>query len=353
MPDVPAFDDAAIKAAVQSILGAGGNDFDVPAKLAVEFITDGILIDAWAALSGGAEAATGAFTGLVLKQKLAWLLAAAVAGAEGALRLAADRAQLTGKSLHKQAEKVQRAIKEISSKAERARAAATKAATGSPSELAASHTREQSDIDTLRSRRSATVVSFQQQLLSAEPEPDAAMIAADSVVDAEPLSPGATWLQSYEAEQAAAKQSYEEERAERVAAVLAQHGGIPRALARELGEDGCAAVLKFLNLNGGDIGLAPDVQGAGAFCVRSATGSPTSLTWEQALRHQLPFILRDFAELTWNAETALEAKIDAYQSCVQELEHIVETSRTRHLQMLDAMGSLIKQNGEMRKALGL
>ena len=337
MAEIPEFDDAALKAAVQSMLCVGGNDFCIPAKLTVEFITDGVLIDAWVALSGGAEAATGAFTGLVLKQKLAWLLAAAVAGAEGALGLTSERAQLAGKSLHKQAEKVQKLIK-------RARAAATKAATGSHAELTASHTREQSYILALRSRRSPTVVSFQQLLLSVEPEPETeVVVAAVAAADAEPLSPGATWQQSYEEEEAAAEQMFEEETAERVAAVLAQHGGIPRALARELGEPGCSAVLKFLKVNRGDIGLVPDVGGPGAYRILSATGSPESLTWEQALRHQLPFILADFAELTRNAEVALEAKIDAYVICVQELERIQEQSSKRLDLVIKVNTQLIKQ----------
>ena len=136
-------------------------------ELSVKSITDGIMFDAWVALNRAAEAATEAFTGVALKQKLAWLPASAVVGAEGASRLSTQQAQLSDKSLHKQVDKVEKELKDISSKAERSRAAAAKADTSDtalqvplPDVLAASQQKEQSDLASSRGRTSVTAAGF-------------------------------------------------------------------------------------------------------------------------------------------------------------------------------------------------
>eukprot|EP00966_Prymnesium_polylepis_P148787 3437500-Prymnesium_polylepis.1 len=54
--------------------------------------------------------------------------------------------------------------------------------------------------------------------------------------------------------------------ADQAAFQLAQGGGIPRPLARQLGSDGCDYVLKYLKSHGG-VGLVPHPGQIGAYCM--------------------------------------------------------------------------------------
>ena len=300
-------------------------------ELSVKSITDGIMFDAWVALNRAAEAATEAFTGVALKQKLAWLPASAVVGAEGASRLSTQQAQLSDKSLHKQVDKVEKELKDISSKAERSRAAAAKADTSDtalqvplPDVLAASQQKEQSDLASSRGRTSVTAAGFQ-KLLNTEPEPKAtAAVAPDSeAAELEPLSPGQKCWQDFNAEQA-----------EKAAVQLSANRGIPRALASELGEEGCAAVEKYLKDSGGVRVPTLGEDGHGPFVLATcenphlvttpyAGGSHLlSLTWEQALRHRLPEVLRHVAHVASETMFAL----NEYRACVPELQRLLQES---------------------------
>eukprot|EP00966_Prymnesium_polylepis_P286479 6617860-Prymnesium_polylepis.1 len=68
----------------------------------------------------------------------------------------------------------------------------------------------------------------------------------------------------------------------------------PQALARQLGVDGCAAVLEWLKEQGG-VGMIADPHMIGAFLGRSATGEEERWSWVEALRFELPFILGAWA----------------------------------------------------------
>ena len=143
---LPQFSAGALEAAVQSILSVTSGNFEVPDELSVKSVTDGVLLDAWVVLNCAAEASLDTFTGVTLKQKFAWLLAAAAVGKDGPLCLSAEQALLSGKSLHKQVEKVQKDLSGVSSKAERACSAAAKAAAGDAG-LQAARTKTKTSIE--------------------------------------------------------------------------------------------------------------------------------------------------------------------------------------------------------------
>mmetsp|Transcript_25044 Transcript_25044/g.66005 ORF Transcript_25044/g.66005 Transcript_25044/m.66005 type:complete len:223 (+) Transcript_25044:147-815(+) len=82
-------------------------------------------------------------------------------------------------------------------------------------------------------------------------------------------------------------------RSEKAAFQLSQGGGISRALARDIGEDGCAALLRHLKVNGGVLSV-PRPSIIGAYCAMRH-GRLVSITWEEALRHEIPFIFGEEA----------------------------------------------------------
>ena len=315
---LPQFNAEALEAAVQSILSVTGGDFMVPGELSVESMTDGIFLDAWIVLNRAAEASLDTFTGVTIKQKFAWLLAAAAVGSDGPPRLSAEQALLSGKSLQKQVDKVQKDLSVISSKAERACSAATKAAAGGsgfqavpPAVLAGIRQTEQADMASIRSHTSITATNFI-KLLQVDPKPEAAVAEVAVVAAGEPLSPGEKFWQELSA---AGREKAEGQ--------LSANRGIPRALAHELEEAGCAAVEDYLKDSGG-VGV-PTLGPGGAFVMSSADyphlvttlcmgGELVSLTWEQALRHRLPTMLEYYARLASERKFALDEYKDVIRA---------------------------------------
>jgi hypothetical protein len=317
---LPQFNAEALEAAVQSILSVTGGDFMVQGELSVESMTDGIFLDAWIVLNRAAEASLDTFTGVTIKQKFAWLLAAAAVGSDGPPRLSAEQALLSGKSLQKQVDKVQKDLSVISSKAERACSAATKAAAGgsgfqAAAVLAGIRQTEQADMASIRSHTSITATNFI-KLLQVDPKPEAAVAEVAVVAAGEPLRPGEKRDQEWSAA-----------RREKAEGQLSANRGIPRALAHELEEAGCAAVEDYLKRAGG-VGV-PTLGPGGAFVMSSTDyphlvttlcmgGELVSLTWEQALRHRLPTMLEYYARLASERKFAL----DEYKDVILDLRQL-------------------------------
>ena len=139
-------------------------------------------------------------------------------------------------------------------------------------------------------------------------------------------------------------------------AELARHGGIPRVLARELGERGCAELVTHLKMVGG-VGLACHPRGTSAFCRMSATGL-VGVTWEDALRHELPFILRGLAQrIADGVPTAkssfriecLETKLEAHEHTVRHLKGLLEQTLDREQNELAEMERLEEENERLQE----
>jgi len=331
---LPQFSAGALEAAVQSILSVTSGNFEVPDELSVKSVTDGVLLDAWVVLNCAAEASLDTFTGVTLKQKFAWLLAAAAVGKDGPLCLSAEQALLSGKSLHKQVEKVQKDLSGVSSKAERACSAAAKAAAGDaglqavpPSVLAHILQTKQADVASIKGRTSITATNFM-KLLQVEPKPEASQVVMpDPEVAAQELSPDEKFWQDFNEEQATKGELQ-----------FSANRGIPRSLARELGEEGCAAVENYFKTFGG-VGvpmLGPD----GPFVLATSEnahlvttlcmgGELVSLTWEQALRHKLPAVLQHVAHVASETRFAL----DEFKDVIPQLQRAVKETTERNKQL--------------------
>eukprot|EP00966_Prymnesium_polylepis_P332203 7387717-Prymnesium_polylepis.1 len=137
----------------ESIVDARGLYLAITADIPiVETLTDGLLVLAWESLESAAQNDGRQFTGVQMKQMLAILVAAVWRGAAAVEILYGDiDTEKIGKRLHKQVQKVQKLLADISSKATRARSALSKDA-GASNELAANlakseeHTRRTSSL---------------------------------------------------------------------------------------------------------------------------------------------------------------------------------------------------------------
>ena len=260
-----------------------------------------------------------------MKQMLAKLVAASWRGVAAAAKLGQETAEKVGKRLHKQVEKVQRLLADASLRATRARSALAKASLEDglgalADRQAAVDERENEDHADVRRARYKGFTELDNEADAAVQEAAAdatADAAADAAADARAersievydvlhrtTSPWAAWMESYEEERTAAAHEKEDDMADQAAFQLTQGGGIPRALARELGDDGCATVLKHLKANGG-VGLAPHPSMIGAYCMRGH-GGRVSVTWEEALRHDLPFMFGEEATRTRAMEETMK-----------------------------------------------
>ena len=109
--------------------------------------------------------------------------------------------------------------------------------------------------------------------------------------------------------------------------------------------------MKYLKANGG-VGLVPDPGMAGAYLMMKQ-GKSVSVTWEEALRHELPFILGAHEERSQGVEAALEAKIDALEEAHREHLRIHEDSDRKRSTLVRIARTVAIQNRELRVLLGL
>jgi hypothetical protein len=347
-----------MKEAAQCILNSTSFDPTVTAQLPIaKNLTSGLLELAWESLQSVLPDAEQP-TGLVQKQMLARLVAAAWRGAAAPARLDQSTAEKVGKRLQKQVEtKLRGLLSAASSKAARAR-----------TELARSSIEE--GLESLSEKRAAIDAQEQQEFAAArrapytsfaeldvtEPEPAPSQAAAEEPASiaglaepAEPLSPCTALCRAIDEEQAAADQAHADELAETAEFQLVQGGGIPRTLARELGPDGCAYLLKYLKSHGG-VGLVPHPREIGAYSMMRQ-GRHVSVSWEEALRHELPFILQNLVEHSREVREAAEAQIDVQKEAINELKQLFEQSQERNLSLLAGMEALSRANKRLTDAI--
>ena len=287
--------------AARCILNSTEFDAVIAAQLPIaKTLTNGLIELAWESVNivpDGAER----LSGLVLKRMLARLVAAAWRGAAAPAQLDVATAERVGKRLQKQVDvKLKGWLGAASSKATRARSALSKASAEEGVELLAARMAaiDAQEREECTQARRARYEGFT-ELDDAEGGPKVAEVADAAAEVVEPGEPATespslrpSWeelSQQLEREEAAAEKAALDELADEAAFQLKQGGGIPRALSRELGTHGCAAVMKYLKANGG-VGLVPDPGMAGAYLMVKQ-GKDVSVTWEEALRHELPFIL--------------------------------------------------------------
>jgi hypothetical protein len=203
------------------------------------------------------------------------------------------------------------------------------------------------------------------ELESAAGEPEAAdaaadaSLSADEVADAQAaqqihasdvvhrtLAPYEAWMQSASEELAAAAQEDEDE----ADFQLRQGGGIPRALARELGDDGCAALLRHLKANGG-VALAHHSREEGTYTVMRH-GSLVSMSWEEALRHDIPFMFGEEATRSRGMEEAIKEGLDATKELQEAAKELQEESQRRISIMQECMKAMGEENRLLHEQLG-
>ena len=320
--DLPPKAAETMQKAAQCIFDSTAFDAALAGELPIaNTLTNGLLELAWESINGVVADADRP-SGLVMKAMLARLVASAWRGAAAPAKLDREAAEKVGKRLHKQVDtKIKGLLSEASSKAVRARAALSKASAEEglhvlAEKKAAIDSQEREDCAAIR-------CTLYPGFTELDTEPEAA--AAPSMAEPSAVEPQAA------AEPQAAVQ------AESVcpgAAELAQHGGIPRLLAWQLGEDGCAAVERYLETVGG-VSLPADPRGVGAF-VAMENGKLRSLSWEEGLCHTLPSVVGALEAHNQCLEEAIQAQQEALDVAVQnhkEMEQLLHDASEREAEM--------------------
>ena len=366
--DLPPEAAQTMKKAARCILDSTDFDATIAGELPVaKTLTNGLLELAWESLESVVSDVAERPTGLVLKQMLARLVAAAWRGPAAPAVLDQEAAEKAGKRLHKQVDITFKGLLgAASSKAMRARSVLSKASAEEGVEVLAA---KMAAIDALereewaKARRAPYTGFTELNHTGGEPEVVRAVTDAAADVDTpvderverlmhaqhvlhESPDPFAAWLQTEQEQQ----QEDDDELAEQAAFQLRQGGGIPRALARDIGHDGCVALLRNLKVNGG-VGLVAHPRITGAYCAMGH-GRLVSATWEEALRHDIPFIFG--AEAT--RSRAMEDAIKEGNAALQELKEAALEQHAHDQSRMDdyavMMSILTRENREMRHALG-
>jgi hypothetical protein len=356
-----------MKQAAQCILNSTEFDAVVAGKLPIaKTLTNGLIELAWESLCVVPDGAEQLYTGLVLKRMLARLVAAAWRGAAAPAQLDEATAERVGKRLQKQVDtKLKGLLGAASSKAKRARSALSRASAEEGLDLLAARMAaiDAEEREECAEARRAPYKNFS-ELESAAGEPEAAdaaadaSLSADEVADAQAaqqihasevvhrtLAPYEAWMQGASEELAAAAQDDEGE----AEFQLRQGGGIPRALVRELGHDGCAALLRHLKANGG-VGLAHHSREEGTYAVMRH-GSLVSLSWEEALRHDIPFMFGEEATRSRGMEEAIKEGLDATKELQEAAKELQEESQRRISVLLESMKAMEEENRFLQSIL--